>query len=624
MKKFLSYIYLMFILVNISQGQMAIDTIKLPEVRLIENRANTHNIGTKMDVIKTASLNEGSAISLSSLLSSFSSIYIKKYGALATPASRGTYSSHTLVLWNGIPINSIANGLSDFSSIYCHNFSDVVITKGGDASVFGSGAIGGCIHLNTNSASLDKKKFLFSATKGSYGLNSNSLKYAITYGKLTASFSFHDLNHKNNFEYRNIAQAGHPLSRNEYGKIKSNSQNLDLFYRLNKNTGYSLNFWSSNLDREVSQNMTTPSSDAKQYDDFKRVLFSLNHRREYLYIAFKQAYLQEDFRYTELLKDIDSKYIADSYISDAEIKLFKGNYLINFGSSYILNQINNNNYTFMQKQEGNITIFTALQYRSETLDLNTVLRKEYKTAYKVPLIPLIALQTKISNSVQFRIKLNRNFRFPTFNDRFWIGAGSNGNPDLNAEDAWNKEAGFDYNKENIKLSFTAFNLNVSDMIIWQQSENGNWMPNNIKDVFSRGVELTSRLNYSILSLGGNYTFNKSTNENTTNNLDNSVGEQLRYVPLHKANFYMQVKKYNLMLNLNNSYTSGVITTYGTPNNKTLDSFILTDLSIKYDFINFPFSVKIKVKNLMDKSYVTYQNYPNPGREYLFTLEYNNN
>ena len=65
-----------------------------------------------------------------------------------------------------------------------------------------------------------------------------------------------------------------------------------------------------------------------------------------------------------------------------------------------------------------MTIFTALQYRSETLDLNTVLRKEYKTAYKVPLIPLIALQTKISNSVQFRIKLNRNFRSPTFNDRF--------------------------------------------------------------------------------------------------------------------------------------------------------------------------------------------------------------
>jgi len=35
----------------------------------------------------------------------------------------------------------------------------------------------------------------------------------------------------------------------------------------------------------------------------------------------------------------------------------------------------------------------------------------------------------------------------------------------------------------------------------------------------------------------------------------------------------------------------------------------------------PFTLKGKVKNLLDKNYTTYQNYPNPGRELLLTINY---
>ena len=78
---------------------------------------------------------------------------------------RGTSSSHTSVLWNGIPINSIANGLADLSSIFCHSFSDVVIVNGGDGSLFGSGAIGGSIHLNSTIKEDKANKLLLSTSK---------------------------------------------------------------------------------------------------------------------------------------------------------------------------------------------------------------------------------------------------------------------------------------------------------------------------------------------------------------------------------------------------------------------------------------------------------------------------
>jgi len=621
MKQTIAQIFLLLGFVTTLQGQMAMDTIQLPEVKLMESKLIAHAIGTQMDVIKPATLAEGSSSDLASIITSSSSVYIKQYGALATPSFRGTSSSHTLVLWNGVPLNSIANGLSDFSSINTLNFTDVFLVHGGNASVFGSGAVGGSVHLNTNTKSIHKNAFSISTTTGSYGLKSESLALSLTDGKLSAKGSLQSLSHANNFEYINTTLMGHPLVTNDYGKIKSQNQQLDVGYKLSTNTNYSFSYWASQQDREVPQNMTTSLSDAKQYDKAKRALFSLNHKVDHLSITLKQAYLQEDFHYTEILKNINSHYLAESYISDADVKLIKGNYLFNLGAAFTDNSVANNNYVFRGKQERSLAAFSVIQFRSDFLAFNTVLRKEWQTTFEVPIMPTLAFEAELSSIIKFRLKYNRNFRSPTFNDRFWAGAGANGNPDLTPEDAWNKELGFDVNTKHIHFSATAYTLNISDMILWQQMENGNWIPNNIKQVWSRGVEAKAKFKIKELSIAGNYAFTRSTNELKTNRLDNTVGEQLRYVPLEKGNISFTLTKDNLQFSLNTSYTGEVITNHSSPNNKTLDSFTLTDIAIRYAFEKLPFTLKGKVKNLLDKNYTTYQNYPNPGRELLLTINY---
>ncbi len=621
MKKNLSYIYLLLFLVNTSQAQMAMDTIELAEVKLVETRVATHDIGVNKATINIESLSEGSSISLDGVIRNSYSLYMKKYGALSTPSFRGTSSSHTLVLWNSIPINSIANGLSDFSSIYCHNFTDLLVVHGGDASVFGSGAIGGSLHLNTNVQSITKNKFSFSLTEGSYGLSSQSINFSLINGKLITSANLHFFMHENDFKYVNIAQIGHPFFINDYGKIKSNSQNIDFFYKLNNKTNYNLSLWTSNIEREVPQNMTILSSDAKQYDLSKRLFFSLNHKVDFIVFEFKQAYLQEDFRYTELIKDINSHYLAETYITDADIRLLRGNYLINIGTAFTNNEIENNNYTSLHQNERIFSSFSALQYKSKTLSVNTVIRKEWHTFFEVPLIPSIAFETEILDGLKFRAKYNRSFRSPTYNDRFWVGAGANGNENLNPEDAWNKEFGIDFQMKQFNFAVTAYNLHVSDMILWQQIENGSWTPSNIQKVFSRGIEAATKFRYLSLSFAGNYSFTKSTNEDAISGLDNTIGQQLRYVPIHKGNASVTIVNKDLEFTLSKSYTGEVIATYGTPENKILDGFLLTNISVRYKHSSLPISLKIKAKNLMNRSYISYQNYPNPGRELLLTLDY---
>ena len=184
----------------------------------------------------------------------------------------------------------------------------------------------------------------------------------------------------------------------------------------------------------------------------------------------------------------------------------------------------------------------------------------------------------------------------------------------------NKEIGLDFTSKKVHLSITSYHLNIYDMILWQPVNNI-WTTNNVKEVLSRGVELTSTLKLKNIIFNGNYSYTKSTNEVATNSLDNSVGDQLRYVPVHKAHARILIKQDNLELQFIKSYTGEVITSYGMLDNNTLDSYILTDISVKYKFSSIPILLHAKIKNLMDKSYVSYENYPNPGREYVLTINY---
>jgi vitamin B12 transporter len=621
MKQIIAYILLFLGFVSNLQAQMAMDTIRLPEVKLIESRIQTHSIGSNVEVISSELIGSSNTQNLADFLAVNTAFYIKQYGSLATPSFRGTSSSHTLVLWNGIPLNSLANGLMDFSILPIANFKSVTLVHGGDGSVFGSGAMGGSIHFSSAPDFKPKKEIKLSNEVGSFGLHSNAISLEHTQGDFSFYVNLNTLTDANTFEFVNTTQIGHPLQINNYGKIASKSGQMDFAYRYDNRTQFMFNYWASNNDREVTQNMTTPFSDAKQYDNTKNILFSSKHKFSNGVLVLKQAHLEEDFRYTELLKNIDSRYLAKSNIMDADLKLYKGSYLFNTGANFTRNSVINNNYVSAGQYEKEFAVFSALQYRSDFLSVNTIVRKEWQTTFKVPVVPTLAFGANLSKYLKFRAKYNMNFRSPTFNDRFWAGAGANGNPDLVPENGWNKEFGFDFNSPYFNLSATAYNLDISDMILWQQMENGSWMPNNIKQVWSRGLETKLKIQIKDLCINGNYAYTKSTNELATDILDNTVGKQLRYVPLHKGNINFIITENDFQFSFNQSYTGEVITTYGALENKTLDAFILTDISIKYSANDFPISIEGKVKNLMNKNYQTYQNYPNPGRELLLTINY---
>ena len=120
MKYILTYILILCCVFNLHSDNH-IDTIHLNEFIYNESKIIDNQIGVNLQIFNPSLIGQTRSNTFSDFLKLNSSYYIKEYGALATPSFRGTSSSHSIILWNDIPINSFANGIIDFSSIRIDN-----------------------------------------------------------------------------------------------------------------------------------------------------------------------------------------------------------------------------------------------------------------------------------------------------------------------------------------------------------------------------------------------------------------------------------------------------------------------------------------------------------------------
>lgn len=597
------------------------DTVNLNEVSVISPKSITFSNGSNVKKIDPFKIKISQTEKIADLLSSNSSIYIKQYGALATATIRGTSSSHTAVNWNGYPINSIANGLSDLSNITALTNDNIFLIKGGNSTIFGSGSIGGSINIDSKKIRNQKLSSNTNFESGSNGLSSQS--YSAKYGDDIVSFYIlhSKLKDKNKFKFTNISQAGNPRQTNKHGKIVSFQNKLDLNFKLNPNIIIQFNYWGDNSTREVPQNMTIRFTDAMQYDINDRISISSTYSVKNLSCKISKALIYEDFRYTEEIKNIDSKYLASKEFNNFDLSYNFKNLIFQSTFSYNKNKINSNNFENNKEKDISKTIFFSTTYKNNNLETQLAIRGEDNSEYEVPLTPLFSTEYKFNELVQSSIKLNKNFRSPTFNDRYWFSSGSRGNIELKPEMSNNAEFSIHLKKNKFKLSSTLFNLDVKDWILWSQNIDGIWSPENIKEVWSRGIETQLKYNYKKILLELNYCLTKTTSEKASNDLDISVGQQLRYVPKNKLNTTLLYVEGKIISFLNITFTDEVITSYSSGDNKKLEAYTLVSAGTSYKLFNEDLKLDLRVLNLTNQQYQTYLNYPNPGREYVLSINY---
>src|SRR5690554_651035 len=120
-----------------------LDSIQnLPEVILSDTKLIHFSKGFKLENLADSIVKRNPA-SLTDVLRYNSSVYFKENGngMVSSPSFRGTNAAQTAVIWNGININSVFTGQTDFNTISPFNYDEISIRSGGGGVQYGSGTI---------------------------------------------------------------------------------------------------------------------------------------------------------------------------------------------------------------------------------------------------------------------------------------------------------------------------------------------------------------------------------------------------------------------------------------------------------------------------------------------------
>ncbi len=123
----------------------------LDEVRLSDVKLKQNSEGQFVKELDDSLIQQNEPL-LTSLLKFNSPFFFREngYGMVSSASIRGTGAAQTAVVWNGININSQFTGQTDFNTINTQVFDNISLRPGGGSVVYGSGAIGGSIHLNND------------------------------------------------------------------------------------------------------------------------------------------------------------------------------------------------------------------------------------------------------------------------------------------------------------------------------------------------------------------------------------------------------------------------------------------------------------------------------------------
>jgi iron complex outermembrane receptor protein len=616
-------------------AQDAYDTsILLHEVNINSYRYTHFSAGNKIQEIDSLSLSNQTSNSLAEAISNLTTLYLKSYGISGNSSIslRGTSSSHTAVLWNGINLQDPLNGGSNLELIPLLAVNTVKIQYGGSGALFGSGAIGGAIILESKLPLRSGFHSNVSLGTGSFGRYFGNVSVQNSGEKLATSLRIFYQKANNDFPFINTQQFGHPETRQTNASAEYYGMSQDNRLLFSKNQQLNTHFWYQKSNRELPPNMTILQSKQQQRDAFFRFSMDYSLSKSRVDWLTRFGLLYSKLNYTDSLSAIYAEHQSQSALLETELnyKMHK-NHLFNFGMHERIDWGISANYS-QTKSRNNLAFLVSYQFLtpSKKFQLAASIRQEMIDIQWSQPTPSVSWKFSFKRHFQIEGKASLNYRQPSFNDLFWQDGFAHGNPDLLPESAWAEDLSFSYLNETypqlFKFRLTAFNSYIKNLILWMPID-GIWMPVNQKEVWSRGIE--TDVDYKIklksmqisFNLKGSY--NPSTLEkNAENESDLSLKKQLIYTPKQQLRAQFSLIHAYGSLQLEHAFVSERYTK--TDNSASLDAYQLTNLSLSAPILKQKLTLSFRLQNLFNTIYQSMENYALPGRNYQLNIHYNFN
>lgn len=615
-----------------SVAQTPQDTVlRIGEIIISDSRLNSFSDGTKIQTCDSAALEEFNQGNLADLLIEETGIFIKTYGlgSIATSSFRGGSAQQTATLWNGFNINSPMNGQLDFALVQGGLSNSVKIQYGGTSALWGSGAVGGTIHLN-NVPVFDKGVTTSAGFEaGSFRTFRERVTFEISKRRWISGLKFSHTSAKNNFPFTNYFLPGNPELKQSNNELKQYSVLSENAFLINKKQKLNLFFWYQHADRNIPPTMLQTSNQSNQKDESYRVTSEWQFSEKKKQFFIRAAYFDENITYSDTSYDYYTYSRSQSVIAEAETKLtFSDRHFLNVG-------VNNTFIHALAASEGSdegyadgaernqCALFASYKFtsRNKKYSMSASARQELLQDEFVPFTFSVGTDMKLLKWLWAKASVARVYRVPTFNDLYWVPGGNSG---LLAESGFSEDIGlrvFTQTKnQNFSFSLepTFFNRNIDNWIIWLPTQ-GYWTPQNIMKVWSRGLEadvvFTTEISKVKFTLSAMTSYVLSTNEQSKTANDASVGKQLIYVPKFKVNGKFSVEYQGFKLLYRHNYTSARYTS--TDNSDELPAYHVASirLSKKLQIQSWELSAFVEIENLYNENYQVILSRPMPLRSY---------
>ncbi|PSG86491.1 TonB-dependent receptor plug domain-containing protein [Aurantibacter aestuarii] len=577
---------------------------KLDEVVLSDVKLKQFTNTQATQVIKDSVLKRTSA-DLTTLLNYNTPIYFKEngLGMVSSPSFRGSTAQQTAVIWNGININSQTTGQTDFNTISTRNYNQLEVRSGGGSVLYGSGAIGGTIHLKNNLRFSEGFKNEVSFNAGSFDTYNGNYKLSFSDDKLSINGGVNFLKSDNDFPYFKKDR------KNLNGQFYNSDFNISVGYNIDDTNRiqYHNNVYIGS--RHFS--LQIPRENKTKYDNFDtRNLVVWTSQFSKWTSNLRLAYLTESYDY---YPDIDSEMSSGS-----EVKTIIAKYDVNYQLSdkitinpvvdFTQNDGEGTNIAQIKRQIGGGSLLLKHQFLDKALYEASV-RKEITDTYESPVLYHLGLQFNIFKPYTLKLNVSKNFRIPTFNDLYWD---TGGNLDLLPETAQQYEVSHEFNFKWLTFGVTGYYNDITNMIRWIPT-GGFWKPENIDEVETMGIESKLQLNKKF----GNHNITLNSTYGYTVSENKATSKQLIYVPLHKFNASVAYQFKGFTTFYEYLFVDDVFSTSDHLKKFQVDAYQISNIGAECIFIkkNRQLTIGLKAKNVFNVDYQAVLGRNMPGINY---------
>lgn len=475
------------------------------------------------------------ARSLADLLQRQNGLFIRHYGpgSLALPSIRGGSAQHCAVLWNGLPIQSPQLGVQDLSHLPLAAFDAVRIHYGSGGAIWGSGAVGGAIALETRMPAMENRwRGEIRSSAGSYGLNFQSGQLQMRNRALALVSRYYRGDVLNDYVYR--PQKGLPERRQTHAFFRYQGAGLDGYWQPGNKHRLSLHVWMHDQFRRIPPTTVQTRSEATQADVQIRSMVQYRALFDRSQFQIKTGWFRESIDFRDPLSTPVARSGFRTWMTEAEwLRQIRHDLYLQAALSW------QDVRPEAEAYDGDPVLrrgaaYLAVRWERPQWKAEMHLRQEHAETGWVPLQPGLGLTWQPQPHIRLRVRGGGHYRLPTANDLYWQPGG---NENLKPESGWSVEGGWDLRPGKVEWRSTFYHRSIRDWILWRLPEGHvYWSAQNVQHVRSQGLE--QRLTWEVtpypvgIRLEGGYDYTASIHMTDLDNPTIRAGSQLLYTPAH--------------------------------------------------------------------------------------------